>query len=431
MSITTPEAITMVTVFGYVYNNNVAVENATVRFTADAYLELDNHIKIDETVLTDSEGRYQVDLPRTEDAGQVIQVKITFNDNSNTKIERQFGILTGDTSPISVQEALAEPIGDAVITGGPQGPPGPQGPQGPQGQPGDSESTEVRTPAGTSDSVTSPQIYYYDLSSAGGNVTVTIPDADSSTEDSRYRFYKIDSGSNTLTIRTVSLQNIGGSSTQEIVAQDSGLTIVDQSTLYRFIQDSRFEAVRTKTLYESNSDTNAFTDAEQTKLAGIEAGAEVNEAIASQSEAETGTDNTNTMTALRTRQSIDFVSGYNAVGGINSVGANTTKTASWGHTAAMSGWVAAFDGEIVAVSIGVDSTRTAGTCTAAARINGVAQNGAGETAVIDGTNTDSAFAVYPTPVSFSAGDVLTMETVTVGFAPTGSDATVSIFWRRT
>jgi hypothetical protein len=31
-----------------------------------------------------------------------------------------------------------------------------------------------------------------------------------------------------------------------------------------------------KTLYESNSDTNAFTDSEQSKLAGIQAGAEVN-----------------------------------------------------------------------------------------------------------------------------------------------------------
>jgi hypothetical protein len=31
-----------------------------------------------------------------------------------------------------------------------------------------------------------------------------------------------------------------------------------------------------KTLYESNSDTNAFTDSEQNKLAGIQAGAEVN-----------------------------------------------------------------------------------------------------------------------------------------------------------
>ena len=36
------------------------------------------------------------------------------------------------------------------------------------------------------------------------------------------------------------------------------------------------DASEVKTLYESNADTNAFTDAEQTKLTGIEAGAEVN-----------------------------------------------------------------------------------------------------------------------------------------------------------
>lgn len=35
-------------------------------------------------------------------------------------------------------------------------------------------------------------------------------------------------------------------------------------------------AAEIKTAYESNADTNAFTDAEQTKLAGIAAGAEVN-----------------------------------------------------------------------------------------------------------------------------------------------------------
>ena len=36
------------------------------------------------------------------------------------------------------------------------------------------------------------------------------------------------------------------------------------------------DAAEVKTLYESNANTNAFTDAEQTKLTGIEAGAEVN-----------------------------------------------------------------------------------------------------------------------------------------------------------
>lgn len=60
-----------------------------------------------------------------------------------------------------------------------------------------------------------------------------------------------------------------------------------------------------KTLYESNADTNAFTDAEKSKLVGIEEGAEVNDAYANQSKAETGTDTTVVMSPLRTVQLIE------------------------------------------------------------------------------------------------------------------------------
>ncbi|MFG0381102.1 hypothetical protein ACF8C6_09075 [Pseudomonas sp. zbq_18] len=52
---------------------------------------------------------------------------------------------------------------------------------------------------------------------------------------------------------------------------------------------SPLTAADIKTLYESNPDTNAYTDAEQTKLGGIEAGAQVNAAAVSQAEAEAGT----------------------------------------------------------------------------------------------------------------------------------------------
>ena len=48
-------------------------------------------------------------------------------------------------------------------------------------------------------------------------------------------------------------------------------------------------AADVKSLYESNPDTNAYTDAEQTKLGAIEAGAQVNAAAVSQAEAEAGT----------------------------------------------------------------------------------------------------------------------------------------------
>ena len=60
-----------------------------------------------------------------------------------------------------------------------------------------------------------------------------------------------------------------------------------------------------KTAYENNADTNEFSDAEQTKLAGIAAGAEVNPDLISQAEAEAGTATTERIfSALRVAQAI-------------------------------------------------------------------------------------------------------------------------------
>jgi len=50
----------------------------------------------------------------------------------------------------------------------------------------------------------------------------------------------------------------------------------DGSTVGGFEIGSNISAAQVKSLYESNANTNAFTDNEQTKLAGIETGAEVN-----------------------------------------------------------------------------------------------------------------------------------------------------------
>lgn len=52
------------------------------------------------------------------------------------------------------------------------------------------------------------------------------------------------------------------------------------------------------------ADAKILTAAERTKLAGVEDGAQVNRALASQVEAEAGTDNVKGMTALRTWQAI-------------------------------------------------------------------------------------------------------------------------------
>lgn len=51
-------------------------------------------------------------------------------------------------------------------------------------------------------------------------------------------------------------------------------------------------AAQVKVLYEANADTNAFTDAEKSKLSGVSAGAEVNPSAVSQAAAEGGTGTT-------------------------------------------------------------------------------------------------------------------------------------------
>jgi hypothetical protein len=65
-----------------------------------------------------------------------------------------------------------------------------------------------------------------------------------------------------------------------------------------------------KAAYEAEADTNAFTDAEQTKLAGIAAGAEVNPDVVPQAEAEAGTATTERIwTAERVAQAIAALGG--------------------------------------------------------------------------------------------------------------------------
>lgn len=57
---------------------------------------------------------------------------------------------------------------------------------------------------------------------------------------------------------------------------DIGITRVNDTLEIAYTGDANPTAAEIKTLYESNADTNAFTDSEQTKLSGIATGAEVN-----------------------------------------------------------------------------------------------------------------------------------------------------------
>lgn len=120
---------------------------------------------------------------------------------------------------------------------------------------------------------------------------------------------------------------------------------------------------------------------------------------------------------------------HNVFGGIASVGGNATSLISFGVTAATSGAQMVKNGEIYAVSITLTNARTAGTCTAMSVIEGVAQNGAGQTAVIDGTSTLKKYQIISPPIQYNAGDVVTGQAVTSGFTPAGSNAVVKIWCR--
>lgn len=118
-------------------------------------------------------------------------------------------------------------------------------------------------------------------------------------------------------------------------------------------------------------------------------------------------------------------------GGLSNLLADGDNAVRFGEAGADAGPRMPFSGEVFAISLSLDGTRTAGTATGSFLINDVIQNGAGEQTVVDGTNPNSNHQNLATPVPFSAGDILNMEAPTVGFAPTSADATITIFIRRT
>lgn len=120
---------------------------------------------------------------------------------------------------------------------------------------------------------------------------------------------------------------------------------------------------------------------------------------------------------------------FTLFGGLSSVGGSVTKAATYGHTAANGGFTMLRNGEITGISIRLNNARTAGTCIAAALINGVVQNGAGETVTIDGTNTQGHYQVIATPITYVAGDTLSLQTTTASFTPTGADPVITIWVR--
>ena len=117
-------------------------------------------------------------------------------------------------------------------------------------------------------------------------------------------------------------------------------------------------------------------------------------------------------------------------GVVVALGAGTTIACSWGSSLTSTALTALKAGEIIGFSVTMESARTAGTVTFAFTINGVQQTGAGQTVVIDATNTTTNRLVLATPIAFAAGDRVTITGVsTAAFTPTGNDATIGAWMR--
>lgn len=112
------------------------------------------------------------------------------------------------------------------------------------------------------------------------------------------------------------------------------------------------------------------------------------------------------------------------IGPVDSVASGSTSAALIAGASA-GVMVMPFAGRVLAISLSLSTARTAGTCTARYKKNGVADTT--NTAVCDGTNTQRKATIFGTPVSFAAGDRIDLETVTSGFTPTAADATIGLF----
>lgn len=115
------------------------------------------------------------------------------------------------------------------------------------------------------------------------------------------------------------------------------------------------------------------------------------------------------------------------VGSVANLAASTTVSMSIGDTGNTAGVTMPRAGRIHAISVTSNAARTAGTATAQAMLNDVAQTAAGQTAALGAGTTLAAFQVLATPIVYAAGTRISGRLVSSGWAPTTADATVSIF----
>ena len=120
---------------------------------------------------------------------------------------------------------------------------------------------------------------------------------------------------------------------------------------------------------------------------------------------------------------------FTVQGGVGSVGGNAEHNASKGHNACDAPLVMVYDCELTGAAVSMRIPRTGGTLTLRFYKNGSQVFPTGPIQ-INATTPQYAYNTF-LPISFNAGDLLQFSTETSSFTPTGDDATIILFLRRT
>jgi len=126
---------------------------------------------------------------------------------------------------------------------------------------------------------------------------------------------------------------------------------------------------------------------------------------------------------------IQKIESFTVQGGVGSVGNNAEHNASKGHNACDAPLVMVYDCELTGAAVSMRVPRTSGTLTLRFYKNSVQQFPTG-IIQINATNPQYSSNTF-LPIPYSAGDLLQFSTETSSSTPTGNDATIILFLRRT
>lgn len=117
---------------------------------------------------------------------------------------------------------------------------------------------------------------------------------------------------------------------------------------------------------------------------------------------------------------------YELTGGVPGVGGSVTSDATFNDSGAVAGFYAKSAGKVTDIAIHLSSARTAGSVIGKWMKNGVVQTGT----VTISTAVDKAIT-SSLSVTYAAGDIIQLQTVTSAFTPTGADAVITIYMEDT